>query len=624
MRIKHLYISKYKNLKRFSLDFENESFIDVFVGKNGSGKSNMFEALIEIFRHLYENDYQIKFDYQLKYSIDDNTYFVSWDWEKELWLDETNNEIKKITVDKLPDNILIYYSGHNTKVDQLISQYEDKFRKGLLGANEGDLRKFIGIGNEYKSLLLTILLLLPEHSKAKKYILEKLGIKNLSHEFKLVFQRPEYAKKAGYDIDQFEPTTRFWKVAGITKIFMDRIYEVKKGDSKGKVRDEGYFRNGGYNDNYILYYDVVDFQKKFEDLSPQALFRSFDNLKTLGILNDISIEITLHDNSTIDVNQFSDGQFQSIYIYSIVELFKDRTCVTLLDEPDSFLHPEWQYGFLTQIEDITAESSACNHILMTSHSAITLIPHAKDNINLIVSQSGVIQKRSVNKAYAIQQLSSDILRYRENEQILSLLHKVKLKKQPIIFTEGSTDPEIIKTAWGKLYDKPMPFSVIYAFNCNYLRLLIQDERILNEINGKPIFGLFDFDKAYNEWNYIKEDSVIENNPLKGLAKKIKDKNSFALMLPIPNNPTVQKQVIKKLEPIETYKDESEMEIEHLFYSDENTHSYFTEEAIKGGGTIVKFRDNKKTEFAQEIVPSIDKEHFEVFRPMFELIMSKIS
>jgi recombinational DNA repair ATPase RecF len=56
MRLKSVYISQYKNLKDFTLEFDSNSFIDVFVGKNGTGKSNLFEALIEIFRHLYEYD----------------------------------------------------------------------------------------------------------------------------------------------------------------------------------------------------------------------------------------------------------------------------------------------------------------------------------------------------------------------------------------------------------------------------------------------------------------------------------------------------------------------------------------------------------------------------------------
>ncbi len=55
MRLKHVHIiNEYKNLKNFKLDFDGKSFIDVFVGKNGTGKSNLFEALVEIFRHLFE------------------------------------------------------------------------------------------------------------------------------------------------------------------------------------------------------------------------------------------------------------------------------------------------------------------------------------------------------------------------------------------------------------------------------------------------------------------------------------------------------------------------------------------------------------------------------------------
>jgi len=69
MRLKSLYIGQYKNLRDFSLRFDGDSFIDVFVGKNGTGKSNLFEALIEIFRHLDQfgrADNNIAFDYKMR------------------------------------------------------------------------------------------------------------------------------------------------------------------------------------------------------------------------------------------------------------------------------------------------------------------------------------------------------------------------------------------------------------------------------------------------------------------------------------------------------------------------------------------------------------------------------
>ena len=621
MRIKHLFVSNYKNLKKFSLDFDGNSFIDVFVGKNGSGKSNMFEALIEIFRHLYENDYVVEFDYKLYYVKGANDIKIEWKWEIDKWFDEAGKETKKVTQDKLPDNILIYYSGHNPKVKELVNQYEKKFSDGLLGAKEGNSRQFIGIGNDYKSLLLSILLLQPNQNKAKKYILEKLDVQALSLEFKIVLQRPEFAKKTGYDIDPFDPSTRFWKTGGITKKFLDKIYEVKKGDANGKVRDEGYFKNEGYNDRYVLYYDIVDFQKRFEDESPQAIFRSFDNLKTLNMLADISIEITLKDGSTIDVQQFSDGQFQSVYIYSIIELFKDRTCITLLDEPDSFLHPEWQYNFLTQISDIASESSVCNHVLMTSHSAVTLIPHAKDKIRFFDFKSdGSINTYYLQKRIAINKLSSNIISYCEQDQILSIINTIQIENKPVFFTEGKTDPLIIKEAWNKLHpEEEIPFIPFYAFGHKYLAQLMKDPEVIKDMKELPIFGLFDYDKAYNSWNAFSKDEICTDT-YKGQIKKLNDHEVYAIMLPVPKDKSIKNQVINP-ETGRTYGENSLMAIEHLFCHIPEFESLF-EIDQELPSKFIKFSGDK-VKFAKIEVPKIAAEHFEVFRPMFEFITSKI-
>ena len=81
MRLKSVYISRYKNLKDFSLTFDGDSFIDVFVGKNATGKSNLFEALIEIFRHLYEYDDEkdkLDFNYRLNFEINKKETEIAW------------------------------------------------------------------------------------------------------------------------------------------------------------------------------------------------------------------------------------------------------------------------------------------------------------------------------------------------------------------------------------------------------------------------------------------------------------------------------------------------------------------------------------------------------------------
>ena len=342
--------------------------------------------------------------------------------------------------------------------------------------------------------------------------------------------------------------------------------------------------------------------------------------------DNIHLALKLKNQVDANLSYFSDGQFQSIYIYTIMEIFKDLDCVTLLDEPDAFLHPEWQFKFLEQVYEITNATAKKNHVLMSSHSAITLVNYDNRKIRMFVFESNQVKNRNVPKDYAISQLSSNMIQYSENEQILSILRNINIEQLPVLFTEGSTDPDIVKVAWQKLYvEDPMPFIPIYAFNCVYLKQLFQDERIHNELNQRPAFAMFDFDEAYNEWNALKSKTdtwnFIENDPYKGLCVQNPAKNLFAFLLPVPEIEAIEKQVISDKPSKIHFAHESRMGIEHLFYTAPNIDSYFEIQQKPGGAQIVHFKGDK-TEFAKNVVPTIDIEYFEVFRSMFDFIKSK--
>lgn len=438
MRLKSLHISQYKNLRDFSLSFDGSSFIDVFVGKNGTGKSNLFEALIEIFRHIVEYDRtkaDLGFSYRLVYEIDDSETAIEWSWgeivntalrerPKERGLVINGRRRKTIGKTQVPDNVLIYYSGHNKTVAGLVAQYEDNFRQRIKRADFDESRFFIGIGPEYKELLLAVLLLQQDACKARQFICQKLGIANVATEVRLVLERPEYAGDARFNIELNDETDRYWKPEGITKTFLDRLHRCINTASGSPVRSEGYFAS---DDRYVLYFGIDKIQQEFSDLSPQELFRQLDNLRTLGMLAEITIPLQLENGFDASVSHFSDGQFQSVYIYSITELFKDRNCITLLDEPDSFLHPEWQFDFLKQVFEITDTAAKTNHVLMSSHSAVTLIPHEKKRVNLFDIHNSNVVCRSTSKDYAISKLSSSLIKYKEDEQILSILRNMGIR-----------------------------------------------------------------------------------------------------------------------------------------------------------------------------------------------------
>src|ERR1700733_7680567 len=66
MRVLELKLPKFKNLRNFSIEFNDQSSVAVLVGRNGTGKSNILEALTLIFRDL-DLGLPATIDYTVKY-----------------------------------------------------------------------------------------------------------------------------------------------------------------------------------------------------------------------------------------------------------------------------------------------------------------------------------------------------------------------------------------------------------------------------------------------------------------------------------------------------------------------------------------------------------------------------
>lgn len=627
MRLKSVFISQYKNLKNFTLSFDGASFIDVFVGKNGSGKSNLFEALIEIFRHLYEfdNKGEIGFEYTVKYEISGTETEIAWRAGK---LNVNGKARKTIGDTSLPDNVLIYYSGHNDTVSGLVQRYELDFSKRIKGANSNESRRFIGIGSEYKQLLLAVLLAQPAENRARQFICQKLGIAKLGMRkpgtdeltepvLRLVFERPTYAIGDKFNVEYNNADDRYWKAEGITKGFLDRLTLCVVQSPGDMTVSEGYFAS---DDRYILYVDIAKLQQEFADFTAQELFRQFDNLKTLGLLADIAVPLTLTSGLDASIAHFSDGQFQSVYIYSIVELFKDRNCLILLDEPDAFLHPEWQFDFLRQVFEITDAAAKTSHVLMSSHSASTITCAKESVINLFEFDGDKVSLTKVNKADVIKSLSAGLITFSESEARLNIQHVLKNTSGPVLFTEGITDEMILETAWAKLYPtEKRCFEIQNAFSCGFQRNLVKDNALYQNHPGRMFFSLFDFDEAYNDWNQLGQD--VQTDPALCLAKKRAASESYALLLPVPATGQIHQQVINPRTG-GNYGNKSLLTIELLFHGIGGLDAYFTVDTERTDGFIKFVSDSQKVTFARDVVPTIDAVHFAVFHPLFEFIKSK--
>ncbi len=609
MRLKHLYLKDFKNLKDFSIDFDDESFIDIVIGKNGSGKSNLFEAIIEIFKSFVDKE-SFSSDFKIIYNLDNNDITIE---NKSGKLFRNGKETKGITKKYLPENILIYYSGHNERVASLIDEYEDSYRNSIRGNEVKELRRFFGISNEHKSILMMILLLLSEENKVRQSIVSQLNISKICSDIKITLKKPHYYKNKSLEAWDNDI---FWGVKGYLSEFLP-LLDSKKSSSEID-RHEGYFDEEG---EYIFYFSPETIKTIIAAKTPEEIFQYFDDLRVIGMLSTIDFEIKLVSGKTIAMHNLSDGEFQAIFFNGLLELFKEKNYIMLLDEPDAFLHPEWQFKLVKQIIEQSGIGDNQNHILLNSHNASTLVSSGDASINLLEIKDNIVKNYSVSKKYAISQLSSGLISLDEEKQTLYLINKIRLESKPVLFTEGTSDPIVIETAWTKLRTTDMPFIPIYAFNNTYLGRLIQDENIYNENDNHPLFGLFDFDESFNIWNGI-SGTHEETDPFKGLCKKIENKNGYVFLLPVPNNEVIKSQVIKNETTNETFKHESKLTLELLFYGLPETADYFDEVPIVGAGRKIVFKGNK-IKFAQNVVPTLPTTAFEVFESMFNIIESKI-
>jgi predicted ATPase len=616
MRLKHIHISEYKNLKDFDLTFDTDSFLDVFVGKNGSGKSNLFEALIEIFRHLDgADDDEIDFEYELDYEIENVRTEVAW---KNSILRVNGREQKTLGSAPKPDNILVYYSGHNDTVSTLIGKYEASFRRNIKSADASETRYFIGLSSDYKELLLTTILLQPEASICRQYICRRLGIERVAPDLKLVLKRPEYAVgNAKYDVQNNDEATEYWGAEGTTKDFLKIIYACASVQPEnGPIRTQGYQAN---DDKYIIYVNCKKLTDAFSGKDPHELFNAFDKLKVLGMLDGISVELALKGGQYGFTSYFSDGQFQSVYIYAITELFKKRHCLTLLDEPDSFLHPEWQHEFLNQIADISEAAAQTNHTLLSTHSASTISSSDQNLISLFEINANTVKVSRVPKGQVITSLSAGLITFSESEARLNIHHVLNNTSGPVLFTEGITDEIILETAWEKLYPGVAPpFEIQNAFDCIFLANLLSRDDLYSSHPNRKFFGIFDFDEAYNRWNGL-SGVTIESDPGKCLTKKRKANESYALLLPVPATLSIKGQVLNSATG-GTFRHNSLLTIELLFYDVPGLEAHFAIDTERTDSFKTFIGD--KVTFAKQVVPTLGSEHFRVFEPIFDFLKSK--
>ena len=117
MKLLRLTVDKFKNLNNLQIEFDTDFDTFVMLGGNGTGKSNLIEALVAIFADV-DLRRAPAFTYQLEYECRRQTVIISGKLGNPVPIVSVSEESVDLpkenerTPDYMPDNIVAYALSH--------------------------------------------------------------------------------------------------------------------------------------------------------------------------------------------------------------------------------------------------------------------------------------------------------------------------------------------------------------------------------------------------------------------------------------------------------------------------------------------------------------------------------
>jgi predicted ATP-dependent endonuclease of OLD family len=563
MKIKKLKIKNYKNL---DADLVHNSDLIAFIGNNGSGKSNLLEAISHIFRSLYVSKYKVNFDYLIEYLTSKNNTVQIEKTGKDLkyTLDGNSKSSSEIS-SYLPQKVVGIYSGEETRLfDDCYGPFYLEFVTNINKAqNQGtvysELPKMLFLNKFYWNISL-LCLLISDSQDNKKFVEQVLKIKDLQKiKIKIDFIKRNYSN---YNDNQ-------------------ALTLVRDIDAKSEYTLAEFTKL--LNDKYYTPYNVFKY-----------LYLAYTP-KDAKIIDDIIIEFS----DGLTVSDLSEGEKKLLLIKGALEFAGQEDSIFILDEPDSHIHINNKEQIINSFKDYLHN----RQIIITTHSPV-LTQCVKDE-NVYMLNSGKIEDR--NRQEIIQEVAGEFWNKHQQNSFLS-------SKKPIhLFVEGIHDKKHISNAYRILEPeyKDLQFDIFSLGGEGKIHPFLNGLYEANLKDDKLHIAIYDNDnageQAYTKSGYLPLQPPTEFRKLK--EDKIKHNNFFAFKLPKPDNHN------------------AECTIENMFDSTMYEQAY--KEAFEGrigkfeGFSIDKINEeilkDSKNILSNKTENLTDKEDFKNFRKLFDLI-----
>lgn len=365
MRITKLYIKEYKNLKDFHWTLNSDSPIAAIIGKNASGKTNLLTALIHIFCQAFvyckggssskKNELDFSITYETNYQKEATLLTFKYENGKYYFYQNNDTSLAIRDVNALPDRIFTYYAGESTLFGNIIETYY------TTGQNIWELFTYLFVQDNHFLLLSMFASPLPHiHNEILKNQLQLIELKSVS----IIIQSPN---PLPYKKDKEVPTKdNFWGANDFPKLF--DFYKLLKSESiKHKFSKNNcrlVISQDGLKNIMAKFPSEYEFFRLLQESAGLGFIRNIANFSFLkeGVVNPIGFE------------DLSEGERQRIGLLGAFAIYQGKETLFLLDEPDAFAHPRWQWNFIPDIlKEIQGNrDNVTQQVIFATHSPIVL------------------------------------------------------------------------------------------------------------------------------------------------------------------------------------------------------------------------------------------------------------
>jgi ABC-type multidrug transport system ATPase subunit len=424
MKVNKLHIrSRFKNLENVKVDFDEDHLMTVVVGRNGSGKSNVLEALVSIFRNLDLGE-ATPFSYELNYRLGEphkpnqpsdrwveiiidadpargslaKQYEIS---VRDLLNDEAPSDFfteqpagksvpfSKVKRDKegkapyLPNYVFAYYSGPSDRLENHFKKHRTDFYRRLLKDEldlKGDIRPLFYAKPYHSQFVLLAFFLSEQDSAEKAFLREHLEIEGLDS-IHFVMRQPGWAKKK----DEL-----FWGARGVVRRFLDELIKYTLSPVKvTRQEDTSLTGSNIRNEFFHLFLPDVNALRDFaKDLSADELFKMLESTLLSEIISEVSIRVKVSSsNEPLTFRELSEGEQQLLTVLGLLKFTGGKDSLFLLDEPDTHLNPSWAAKYLKFLREFVPNHET-SHLLMVTHHPLAIAELKKEQVQVMWRDSG--------------------------------------------------------------------------------------------------------------------------------------------------------------------------------------------------------------------------------------------